>query len=719
MYDYVGEIEQFWPNFNSWFPNSKGLLMHSFSQKELLPVLQNRNIFSFEFDWLFWMEDKLIVFEVAMSKKPVGPKLEQLFTRHIPVVRTLFHFLNSSAATADVVRSMLEKCVIYVIFFAGLNHQELLGRIPGAVKSCKKYKSNSKILNNLYFVGMSNKNEEKFWKYDINKKSLIPCDIQPANITDEAKGLLKKTMTFFAMGYFTNKNDDIFQPFQQSPETLRVRYIDCQQRFLNKFLENSNEKTKDFLHKLDIILSPQQFGIILDDPKILLCPAEAGSGKTQLLLAKALQSALDENIDDVYFCIPVPGNDENWKRNQLGKIVNDVVERNKNDFKSKFHLISDTDLKIFLSKPVENLHRSVLLVDEFQYNYEDAFGVQRSEFKNLALKTFPYFRNCWLANVTLHYHVNTSGYLYEFIPREMFIMRPLNVQYRSAKHISEFCSNLVHMNAKGKFSSSRVHGVFISETQLSVEIKLISSNGTSNADVMPLECLNPDLILSEKHKDDKLVVVICRRDDMGKWKNWLGAETETKIVLCCEDGIASCSCSGGEYASVLLIIDGPIDAVYRQNSEWYNDIIRVICSRAQFELVIYVSNEMRGIYKRLVDCTIVSSDKEAAYNNRPHLRAIRKFQHSLEFKNPDETELKNLVNGLKETLEHLTVWHDLRNLKRFFEGAVNRQILLLMGLNLSSSILEMLFDVKNKDFQGKFFQKRIVLKKNAFKPNQA
>ena len=457
MYDYVAEIEQFWPNFNNWFPNSQGLLMHSFSQKELLQILQNRNLFSFEFDWLFWMNDKLIVFEVAMGKKPVGPKLEQVFTRHFPILRTLFHCLNPYAVPDKVVRSMFEKCVNYVIFFAGIDHQELLRRIPGAVKSCEKYRSNSEVLNNLYFVGVSNENDRKFWKYD--EKLLISCDIQPVSLSDHEKKVLKRTMRFFAMGYFTNKNDEVLQSFEQSPETLEARYIDCQQKFLNKFLESSDDKTNEFLHKLDIILSPQQFGIILEDPRLLFCPAEAGSGKTQLLLAKALQSALDESIDGVYFCIPVPRNEETWERKQLNTIVKDFVERNK--IEAKVHLISDNDLekKVF-SKPVQDLQKSVLLIDEFHFNYEDAFSIKKSEFKELALRTFPFFRNCWLVNVTLHYLLNTRQKLNEFIPTEMFIMRPLNVQYRSAKHISEFCSNLVQMNAKGKFSSPRIHGTF-------------------------------------------------------------------------------------------------------------------------------------------------------------------------------------------------------------------------------------------------------------------
>ena len=593
------------------------------------------------------MDDKLIVFEVAMGKKAVGPKLEQVFTRHFPVLRTLFHSLNSSTGSDKSVGPMFEKCVYYVIFFAGLDHQELLTKIPGVVKSCEKYKNIIKVLNNLYFVGVSNKNDEKFWKYSINKKLLISCDIHPLSVTDDEKNLLKRTMTFFALGYFTNKDDNILQPFEQSVQTLRARYIDCQQRFLNNFFENSNEKTKDFLHKLDIILSPQQFGIILDDPKILYCPAEAGSGKTQLLLAKALQSALDENIDDVYFCIPVPRNKETWKRKQLNKIVNDFVERNQTDFKSKFHLISDMDLVMFLSKPVNDLQRSVLFIDEFLYNYEDAFGIQKFQFKNLALKVFPFFRTCWLANVTLHYRVDKRENILGFIPREMIIKRPLNVQYRSAKHISEFCSNLIQLNVRGKFGSSRIHGIFISESQLSVEIKTFSFNETSSEDVIPLEDWDLDMILSEKHKDDKLVVVISRRDDIEKWKNWLGGETDTNIVICCEDGIASCVCSGGENASVLLIIDGPTDDVYQQNSEWYNDMFRVICSRAQLELVVYVSRRMPKIREKLVACSNIFSGRKPAF--KKYHEPIRSFLQSLECKIPNETDLRNLVTEMELT----------------------------------------------------------------------
>ena len=184
-----------------------------------------------------------------------------------------------------------------------------------------------------------------------------------------------------------------------------------------------------------------------------------------------------------------------------------------------------------------------------------------------------------------------------------------------------------------------------------MKIEAFSANETSSADVIPLKDFNPHSVQSEEYKDDKLVVVICSKEDMGKWRNWIclnfGAETDTNTVICCEDGIASCFCSGGEKASVLLIIDGPTDAVYKQNFEWYNDMFRVICSRAQFELVIYVSNQMPEILETLrklrKPCSNDPSGGNLAYRTYPEIEVIQSFQQSLESKIPDETELRTLV----------------------------------------------------------------------------
>ena len=75
-------------------------------------------------------------------------------------------------------------------------------------------------------------------------------------------------------------------------------------------------------------------------------------------------------------------------------------------------------------------------------------------------------------------------------------------------------------------------------------------------------------------------------------------------------------------------------------------MFRVICSRAQFELVIYVSNEMPEIRKKLEACSIDSKGGEY-----PEVEAIQSFQQSLESKIPDENDVRTLVRKCNSEME--------------------------------------------------------------------
>ena len=521
MYDYVGEFERFWPHFHAWFPSPKGVLMHSYGQGELLPLLQNENIFSFEFDWLFWMSDKVIIFEVAMGKKPIGKKLGQVFTRHYRIFQILFHFF-SSITSSNCSETFFKKVARFVIFFAGINHEFLSSQLCGAIKGSKSYIGNKDVLDCLYFAGNTNGQckEDSFLKFDPTSHKMVDRKLESSALTTEEKELFDSLMCLFSLGYFTNRNDDVIQAFQQTPSCLNARYIKCQQRFMQKFLHDfglNNDKSK-FLNSLDIILTPQQFGIILDNPKFLFCPAEAGSGKTQLLLAKALESALDDDVDSIFFCIPEPKNIFRWRRNDLQEMILDFVRRNKFAFGAKFHIISDQKLLHLLTKTPRELQRTVLLVDEFLYGHEETFGLDRSTFYYVALKTFPFLKNCWLTNVTLHYLVATSTKYERYIPGEFCFSRPLNVQYRSANHISEFCSKLVQVNNKGKFSSPRVHGIFLSQQQ-AVEVKRFwtDSNQASSDDTFMFD-LNSSL--DKRYNSSRWIIVICPTAKLIYWNSW-------------------------------------------------------------------------------------------------------------------------------------------------------------------------------------------------------
>ena len=46
----------------------KGVLLHGYSQKQLLPLLEKETLFSFEFDWLHFGPRGVTIVEVAMCK---------------------------------------------------------------------------------------------------------------------------------------------------------------------------------------------------------------------------------------------------------------------------------------------------------------------------------------------------------------------------------------------------------------------------------------------------------------------------------------------------------------------------------------------------------------------------------------------------------------------------------------------------------------------------
>ena len=635
LYDYVGEIERFWQHFHVWFLNPKGVLMHSYSQDNLAPLLENENLFSFEFDWLFWMEDKLLVFEVSMGKNPIGAKLDQLFNRHFTILRILFYFFSHfSSSTATDFQSFFKRRVRYVIFFAEIDHDHLSSQLLGAIKGTQKYKTNTEVLDLLYFVGNSNFQVSKtpFLKFDTKggkNAKMVSCEVDSVYLTSEDICLMNQMKSLFALGYFTTVNDADLQPFRQSPKSLDVRFRRNQKTFCEKYMENFGFNDSNFFQQLDVILSPQQFEILRDNPKMLFCPGEAGSGKTQLLLAKALQSCMDESVHSVYFCIPLPKSEVRWKRKNLLKIV-EAFACHKRALQHKFHIISDRQVLTLRDKPLMELKGIVLLIDEFHYDYEESFSITKEEFFVLAMEIFPYLMNCWIANVTMHYIHPANSELSSFIPAEFLCTRPLNVQFRSAKHISEFCSNLVQISKRGKFSSPRVYGVFLSKTQQQVQISEFAKSDYGEI-LLSLQ----SKCFKKSYEKSRWVIVLCNAEFEGAWEKFIHETlreivSESKIVSL-RDGLASCVFSGGEIQSLLLIIDGPEDGSYGEHTIFYNDLIILASSRAQFELFIYVRKDIKALIMNLDRCakTVLKGTSANVAVQAPSVGQISKFCNSL------------------------------------------------------------------------------------------
>ena len=240
--------------------------------------------------------------------------------------------------------------------------------------------------------------------------------------------------------------------------------------------------------------------------------------------------------------------------------------------------------------------------------------------------------------------------LSRFIPQELLSTRPLNVQYRSAKHISEFCSKIVQINRKGKFSNPRVHGIFLSKNQLEVELRRFSKMQEikSELDVESLEDLAKSLKLKESYKLDRWVVVICLKYEKIFWEKLFQKfdfdEKQVTFVLF-EDGLSSCVFTGGEVHSVLLLIDGPKDDDYSKDTDKYNDMILLACSRAQYELVIYVNEKMNGVYENLSSCKEQTKNFVSKIQDSPTDQGTRNFLATVESKIPDNEDLKSLVKN--------------------------------------------------------------------------
>ena len=273
----------------------------------------------------------------------------------------------------------------------------------------------------------------------------------------------------------------------------------------------------------------------------------------------------------------------------------------------------------------------------------------------MALETFPYLKNCWLANVTLHYLYQASIELSSFLPLEILCTRPLNVHYRSAQQISEFCSKLVQFNRKGRFSSPRVLGTFLSEVQpSSVQVLKFSKESTvknPTEKILFLDEFDPRSVMSEKYKASRWVMVICQKKEQPYWETMLLSkfEKDQLKIFCVEDGFPSCYCSGGEEKSVLLFIDDFLDDKCAISKDEYYDMFQVACSRAQFELVILISHKFPKVFENLSTCAHSSDNAAPKFIAMDDNVAIQYFLEVTESKIPDEKDIKTLVEHCNTT----------------------------------------------------------------------
>ena len=435
-------------------------------------------------------------------------------------------------------------------------------------------------------------------------------------------------------------------------------------------------------------MSPQQFGILFSNPKILFCMGEAGAGKTELFLAKALASALDPEVIRIYYCIP---SKKEEKKTKLHMLVDDFRNRHACDFVEKFQIISYETLvdETFHQRMPKDLSKVVLLIDEFLYRYDQIFQASPKQLHTMCLKLGPYLKHFWLASLTLKWYSGIDIINKMYVPHEFFSGKPLNVQYRSAKHIGQLCTHLVHLDRLGRFSSSRVPGVFISGAQQEVRLEAFQQN------LLQLE--KPEkLELDSKYSQNRWIVAVCFTKNKSAWMNYIkrqfaGNEANQDVfTISMEDGPPGCNFSRGEIQSVVLFVDGPSKEEYEAEKDKYDDLMLLVCSRAQYELSIFVRDDLDHIFGTFDRCFKGQKEVLEKPSSSKSSLMIAEFLNDLETMIFSEEDVKQRF----DKKEHKILIQILTNR----DAKAIRFIILNLGVKLARNIFAVLLDDSSTDY---------------------
>ena len=465
IHKYIGEVENFWPRFKNWIsPSSGGVMVHGYSQQELRKILDSKLLFNFEFDWIFFSKSRITIFEAGLhfskdEEKIIRHKLHQVFTKIIPAFQIILWFflqhLLGKEKSAEKFADFINNHFSVVVFLADVNTHKVESLLSSVLSKPEMLDFDLNLipeskLNLVHFVGNSSDDSENVEKFSrirmkgngsftvetCNKIHFNTAEYSDLNCPTHSEErymepIRRALIGLFALGYLVCNEDQnpTIERLKQDPEDLDYRF----QQDLKLFLKAKNRTIKETFRKalenFNLALSPQQLEILQEDPKILIVRGEPGCGKTILLLGKALEAALDENVDHIYFC--TPENKDDLKK----YVANFITQENFKDFyERKFSFLTNKNLLQELGrKTPKELRKSVLLMDEFYFDSGEDLEIDREKFFNFCISTFAHLRNCWITSIVVNYYWQWIEILPTYLPVEMFCVKPLNVQFRLVK----------------------------------------------------------------------------------------------------------------------------------------------------------------------------------------------------------------------------------------------------------------------------------------------
>ena len=352
---YMGEIKLFSEQLLNQHQELTGVFLKSFTNKHLQSIIDIDYLKpeNFEFDWVYLGSDKIVVFEVGLSRTPSEPwqmmenKIFQGLTKHIPQMQAILHSFQKAfgiddAIDSDLFTKILNEELIFCIYFPEMKEEICIKEVEqiknsltsnGQVDKDKK-KSYSQEFLNLLATQKHNLTEKTFFLVEENNSNclklmkinaqfhLTDSDITLQNLfavgpSSPHDKLLKyacSLLTIASLNYLELTDGD---RIDRSPMDVDNRY----RKSFVKWLKNKKvNKEGLFLNEtFNLILSPQQHRILKEIEKThLIITGQPGSGKTTLLLEKCEQMSSRGKVDKILFLYD--GN-KTLFRNYLDKLV--------------------------------------------------------------------------------------------------------------------------------------------------------------------------------------------------------------------------------------------------------------------------------------------------------------------------------------------------------------------------------------------------------------